>query len=287
MQIPLPKSLLGYDVVSHIADGARTKLYVVADPKSGQLYAMKHLVRKDDKDLKYIERIQSEFDVSKGFRSPFLRKCVDLKINKKLLGGPTEAGLVMELVDGDPLEFLPDLPPAELVGVFMQVARGLAWLHHQRFVHADVRPHHILVSPDRQAKLIDFGHVCKAGAIKEAVQRPADFVAPEQVRCKNLTPQTDIYNLGGALYWALTRRRIPTLLSVPEEQWETLKDQPYPSPSELNPAVPEPLSKLAMWCCKFSLGSRPPDMDMVIAGLQKVAEVMGLAPAQAAAVARV
>jgi len=76
------------------------------------------------------------------------------------------------------------------------------------------------------------------------------------------------------MYWALTRHRVPTLLTVKEADWESLKDQPYPSPHQLNPQVPEPLSKLVMWCCQFSLGSRPADMNMVVAGLEKVAQAV-------------
>jgi serine/threonine protein kinase len=271
--LPRPKSLFGYDVVGPLGEGNAHPLYVVCHPETGQLHALKHTVRKTDKDAELIEQLQSEFEASKHFRSPFLRKCVDLKINKKLLGAPTEAALIMELVDGEALENV-TLKPVDLINVFMQVARALAALHHLRFVHCQVKPHHILVSSDGSAKLIDFSHVCKIGGLQANSAGMSEFIAPEQARCKAVSELTDIYNFGATLYWALTRHRVPSLLTVKEADWESLKEQPYPSPRELNPEIPEPLSKLAMWCCRFSVGSRPPDMNMVIGGLETVSKAV-------------
>ena len=267
-----PKSLFGYDVVSRLGEGAGSQLYVVCDPESGQLYALKHVVRKSDKDIRFIEQLQNECEMSRHFRNPVLRKCVDLKINKKLLGGISEAALIMELVDGTPLDAQPQLPVRKIIDVFMQTAHGLAALHHLRLVHCDLKPSNILTCPDGQVKLIDFGQTCKSGTVKERVQGTPDFIAPEQVRLKSVDAQTDIFNFGATLYWALTGQRIPTLFTVAKKDWHELKEQPYPSPRELNPEVPEPLSKLAMWCSKISRGSRPADIATVITGLQRITE---------------
>ena len=275
-----PKTLFGYDVVSKIGEGAGSRLYVVCDPGSSQLYALKHVVRKSDKDVRFVEQLQNEMEMSQHFRHPVLRKCIDLKINKKLLGGVTDAALVMELVDGTPLDAQPQLSAHKVVDVFMQTAHGLAALHHLRLVHCDLKPSNILTCPDGTVKLIDFGQTCKSGTVKERVQGTPDFIAPEQVRLKAVDAQTDVFNFGATLYWALTGRRIPTLFTVPKKDWHDLKEQPYPSPHELDPAVPEPLSKLAMWCSKISRGSRPADIATVIKGLQRIGEQLPAAKQQ-------
>ena len=273
----IPKTLFCYDVVSRLGEGAGSALYVVCDAASGQLYALKHVVRKTEKDLRFVEQLQTEFEMSRAFRHPVLRKSIDLKINKKLLGGITEAALVLELVDGTPLNQQPLLATAKLIDVFMQVASGLASLHHLRLVHCDLKPGNIMTCADGQVKLIDFGQTCKSGTVKERVQGTPDFIAPEQVRLKGVDARTDIFNFGATLYWALTGHKIPTLYTVEKDARRELKHQNYPSPHDLNPAVPEPLSKLAMWCASFSIGSRPKDMATVCIGLQKISEALKIA----------
>jgi serine/threonine-protein kinase len=269
-----PKDLFGYDIVSRLGEGAGSVLYVVCDQKSGQLYALKHVVRKTEKDIRFIEQLRNEFEITKAFRHPVLRKCVDLKINKKLLGSITEAALVLELVDGTPLDQQPLLPIPKLIDVFMQVASGLASLHHLRLVHCDLKPSNIMLCPNGQVKLIDFGQACKNGTVKERVQGTPDFIAPEQVRLKAVEARTDIFNYGATLYWALTGSRIPTLYTAKKSGWSDIKEQKYPTPRDLVPTVPEPLSKLAMWCSKISIGSRPADMATVVTGLQKITELL-------------
>jgi serine/threonine protein kinase len=60
-------------------------------------------------------------------------------------------------------------------------------------------------------KVIDLGQACAIGTAKSRIQGTPDYIAPEQVKCAAVTPQTDIYNLGATLYWALTGTHIPTL----------------------------------------------------------------------------
>jgi serine/threonine protein kinase len=270
----LPKQLFGYEVVSRLGEGAGSVLYVVCDPESGQLNALKHVVRKEDKDIRYLEQLENEFNVSKQFRHPGLRKAVDLKQKRRLMAGVVEAALVMELVDGTPLDDLPLQPMPKLLDIFTQVAQAIAGLHYVRYVHCDLKPSNVLICPDGKVKVIDFGQAAKFGTVKERVQGTPDFIAPEQVRCKAVDPTTDVFCLGATMYWALTGRRMPTLFTVHKSDRNVVREQLFPSPRELNDQVPDPLSKLTMWCVKISRGARPADMHMVVAGLAKVAEAV-------------
>ena len=66
----LPKTLFGYEVVDRIGEGAASTIYAVNHPKTHQLYALKHVVRKTEKDIRYVEQVENEFNVSKLFRHP-------------------------------------------------------------------------------------------------------------------------------------------------------------------------------------------------------------------------
>src|SRR5690348_10979639 len=124
----LPKKLFGYDVVDFLGEGAGSRIYVVSNPANNQLYALKHVIRKEDKDIRFVEQLEAEHEVSSKFRHPGLRRGYDLKINKTMLLRVTEAALVMELFDGAPLETNPPQRMSEMVAVFARTAEALAAL---------------------------------------------------------------------------------------------------------------------------------------------------------------
>jgi serine/threonine-protein kinase len=265
----LPKTMFGYDVVERIGEGAASVIYVVSDPKSNQLYALKRVVRETDKHVRFIEQVENEYQVSKSFRHPGLRKSIDLKLNRRLFGPVTEAALIMELVHGQPID---QVHPGDLhavVDTFMQTGTALAALHHLRLVHCDLKPSNILRDSAGRVKVIDFGQTCPVGTEKQRVQGTPDFIAPEQVRLKPVTVRTDVYNFGATLYWALTGRRVPTLYTVEKSQRHVLKSQGYSSPMELNSAVPDGLSKLVMDCLRIAPAERPDSMAEILMFLER------------------
>ena len=62
----------------------------------------------------------------------------------------------------------------EKVAVFMKVAEGLHAMHRHGFVHADIKPNNVLLSPDGGLKIIDFGQSCPMGHRKERIQGTPD-----------------------------------------------------------------------------------------------------------------
>ena len=265
----LPKELFGYEVVDRIGEGAASTIYAVTDPRTHQLYALKHVVRKTDKDIRYVEQVENEFNVSKLFRHTGLRKSYDLKLNRKIVFGPvTDAALVMEFVHGLPInEHKPATLP-EIIDCFTQTAKALESLHHLRLVHCDLKPNNIIRDGDGGVKVIDFGQTCPFGTEKPRVQGTPDYIAPEQVKLKPVSPRTDVYNFGATMYWTLTDQRAPTLYTIPKGHKEILKEQKYPTPAELNPQVPEEISKLVMECLRYRPHERPTHMEDVLRVLE-------------------
>jgi len=263
-----PRNLFGYDVIDYIGQGAGSMIYVVSDPRTHQLYALKHVERKTDKHARFIDQLVNEYEVSRQLSHPNLRKAIDLKESKTWLGKITEAVLVMELFDGTPLETHPPSSPLEAVRIFIQVAKGLEALHKAGYVDCDLKPNNILVAPDGHVKVIDFGQACKAGTIKERIQGTPDYIAPEQVKRDAVTFRTDIFNLGATLYWALAGRNIPTLFTIKRDENSFLLHDKIATPAEINSMVPEPLSNLAMECVRINPLKRPETMTDVIRRLE-------------------
>jgi eukaryotic-like serine/threonine-protein kinase len=263
-----PKSLFGYDVIGQIGEGAGSLIYAVSDPATKHLYALKHVVRRNDKDIRFVEQLEAEHEVGKQVRHPGLRKTFDLKINKNLLFKVQDAALVMELFDGRSMEWHKPGSIHALVDVFIQTAKALDALHLMGYVHCDLKPNNILIDDKLRVKVIDLGQTTKTGTVKSRIQGTPDFIAPEQVKCKAVSFRTDVYNLGATMYWALAGQKMPTLYTVGKKENSFLLHDRIPTPASINKLVPEGLSNLVMECVKTDPLKRPRGMADIVSRLE-------------------
>lgn len=89
-----------------------------------------------------------------------------------------------------------------------QIASALTHLHQKHLVHLDVKPHNLIVTPDRTVKLIDFGLAQRIGQPQETIGGQAfgtaAYLAPEQACGDAVSAATDVYALGCVVYEMLT-----------------------------------------------------------------------------------
>ena len=265
----MAQKLLHYDVVERRGEGARSTIYRVRDPGTGRELALKHVVRSDQKDIRFIEQMETEFEISRQFTHPNLRRSYELKLQKTMLLKVAEAFLIMELVDGKPLDVYCPRDMMEIIDTFIAAAQGLRAMHQMGFVHCDIKPNNILRNARGDVKIIDFGQSCRTGTVKERIQGTPDYIAPEQVTRRPVTVQTDVFNLGATLYWALTNKPIPTLYTVNKKGENSfLLDSKFDTPMDLNPKVPPAVSNLVMESISTRPSKRPADMDQMINRLE-------------------
>jgi len=274
----LPKSLFGYEVLDFIGEGAGSLIYVVSHPETKQLYALKHVVRKVDKDERFVEQLETEYNVGRTVSHAGLRKSIDLKINRTLLRKTIDAALVLELFDGQSLEHNAPKRMVQMLDVFVQIAKALEALHKASYVHCDLKPNNVLINGNGQIKVIDLGQTVRSGMVKQRIQGTPDYIAPEQVKCEAVTPKTDVYNLGATMYAMLTGKNVPTLFTLKKGDNSFLIDDKVPSPKDLNEKVPENLSGLVMDCVRINPNKRPEMGDVV-----RRLEIMHYAAQRAAA----
>lgn len=244
----IEQQLFGYRVLKHLGDGAASRVYAVRDPKSKQIWALKHVVLEDaERDQRFLDQVVQEYEISSRLEHPAIRAVHELCKDRSGLFKVTGLGLVMELIDATPMSELerPSIP--ECVDLFLQVANGLQHMHDRGFVHADMKPLNILVNEHGKAKIIDLGQACKIGTVKQRVQGTPGFLAPEQAARQEITPQTDVFNLGATMWWVLLRQHAPIARQADGETRGGRASE-IRSPKQLDPSIPEELSTLIMRC---------------------------------------
>ncbi len=138
--------------------------------------------------------------------------------------------LVMDLVVGQSLfEVVQQqgrFPDTEAVAIIRQIAEALSDVHQAGLVHRDAHPGNIMLRPNGQAVLIDFGIATELVAMvptsKHFAQR--DF-APWEQRKGSGKPTVDIYALAASLYYAVTGQTpTPSFEGIQNAAWPPAKD---------------------------------------------------------------
>ncbi len=120
--------------------------------------------------------------------------------------------LVLEYVRGGHLAQYresTDMNPCQIASLVEKVARAVAVAHEHGILHLDLKPENILVTPAGEPVLIDFGlsFLSASGGVRSpqgaCVAGTPQYMSPEQTQGdrESLTQRTDVYGLGGVLYF--------------------------------------------------------------------------------------
>jgi response regulator RpfG family c-di-GMP phosphodiesterase/serine/threonine protein kinase len=174
---------------------------------------------------------------------------------------------VMELVPGTDLELMAaagPMPVAFACHVAHQVADALIEAHRHGLVHRDIKPSNVIVTPDGQAKLLDFGlarlpgedRLTRTGAQLGTV----GYMAPEQARNAHaVDARADVFGLGATLFYAVTGQ-------VPYSDLPVFAAAP-PSARALRPDVPAGLDAVLSRMMAADPAHRYPSAEAVMRAL--------------------
>ena len=260
----------GYEVVRRIGTGAASVIFEVQHKETGQKQALKHVVRQEGQDKRMIEQVENEYRVASQINHPYVRKVSEIKRIRRRLQ-TREVIMLMEYCPGISLEQSSSLSLLDLLLVFRMVADGLNGMHNAGMLHCDTKPNNIIIGENGSIRIIDLGQSCPIGTVKSRIQGTPDYIAPEQVKRKPLSRQTDIFNLGASMYWALAGRHIPTMIAPRQsdriEVANVTNTGPPQSPHKIRPQIPVGVSNMVMECIKKRAIDRPSDMRELISRL--------------------
>lgn len=200
-----------------VADGGMGTVYAAhrVDAEYERRVAIK-IIRRGFESDDTLHRFRIERQILASLEHPAIARLYD--------GGTTDDGrpyLVMEYIEGLPIDRYADeqaLCVEERLELFRQVAGAVQYAHRNLLVHRDLKPDNVLVTPDGEVKLLDFGiaKLLEPGRFSETPvasatrtgQRPMSplYASPEQVRSEAITTASDVYSLGVMLYELLAGR---------------------------------------------------------------------------------
>jgi eukaryotic-like serine/threonine-protein kinase len=238
-----------YEILTELGHGAFSSVYEARDERDGKLVVLKCPNIALLGDQANYERFRREMQIGRLLDHPNIQRSVDPGENRSV------PYIVFEYVDGRSFrEFLGrgrKLEPEAAVGFAKQLASALAYAHGHRIYHRDLKPENVLITPDGQLKIIDFGIAYLQGArrltwkwLSNSVGTP-DYMAPEQIQGGRGDARTDLYALGIMLYEMLAGRtpyRGDNAFAVMDQH---LNGKPQP-PSHFNAAVPSGLDGIVL-----------------------------------------
>jgi serine/threonine-protein kinase len=207
----VPSQIPGYQIISKLGAGAMAVVYKAKQINLDRVVAIKILPKRLSANAEFVDRFQKEGKAAAKLNHPNIVQAIDVGVEP---GGFHY--FVMEYVEGvtvfDELEKGP-YEESEALRLITQVAEALDHAHAKGFIHRDVKPKNIMVTPDRKAKLADMGlarekdDVASAEMEKGRAYGTPYYIAPEQIRGEvDIDFRADIYSLGATLYHMVTGR---------------------------------------------------------------------------------
>jgi serine/threonine-protein kinase len=234
-----------YQVLAKIGQGGLAEVFRAQDVALGRLVAVKALRPEYVADPAFLVRFHREAQSAANLTHPNVVAVYDFGQD---LGRPY---IVMEYVPGRDLRTLLEqngaLSVRQAVDIGCQICAGVGHAHRAGLVHGDLKPGNVLIRPDEQVKVVDFGLARALGESAmdeegELVWGTPAYFAPEQAAGGNVLPATDVYAIGVILYEALTGQ-LPFSGDDSEVARKHLYDVPTPV-SQVNPRIPAQLSTI-------------------------------------------
>jgi len=209
-----------YRIVSLLGQGGMGAVYRAWDTRLNIPVALKEMTPQSGLDANLLVQLRQQFQqeaaVMARLNHPHLVRVTDFFEEEN------NVYLVMDFVKGenlaDRITRQGALPEAKVLAWAEQLLHALDYCHNQGIIHRDVKPQNVIIRPDGQAMLVDFGLV-KLWDPSDPHTRTAmrgmgtpEYAPPEQYEAEmgHTDPRSDVYGLGATLYHALAGQAPPT-----------------------------------------------------------------------------
>jgi tetratricopeptide (TPR) repeat protein len=259
-----------YRILAAIDMGGMGMVYKAVDLELSVPVALKVIRGEYSGNEKILERFKREITIARKVTHKNVARIFDI--------GEADGirYISMEFIEGDDLARVVErdgaLPPNKVVGILRQCCIAMSEAHSQGIVHRDLKPHNVMIDPQGDVKIMDFGiamsqetrGLTKTGAILGT----AEYMSPEQAEGRDLDHRADIYSLGITIYEALTG----TVPFSGQTQWEVIRkqmqDRPRP-PRRLRAETPAWLETVILKCLEKDPAHRYQSVDEILRDIDR------------------
>ncbi len=235
------QQISGYQILKKVGAGAMAIVYKARQLSLDRIVAIKVLPRRMSKNQDFVERFYREGRAAAALSHNNIVQAIDVG----------ESGgfhyFVMEFVEGctvyDELADGKVYSEQEAIDIVTQIAEALLHAHDRGFIHRDVKPKNIMLTPQRVAKLADMGLAREATDLEAAMAEAGRaygtpyYISPEQIRGEvNIDQRADLYSLGATFYHMITGR-VPFEAPTPSAVMHKHLKEPLTPPDHINTSL--------------------------------------------------
>jgi tetratricopeptide (TPR) repeat protein/tRNA A-37 threonylcarbamoyl transferase component Bud32 len=244
-----------YEILTELGRGGMGVVYKARDTRLDRDVAIK-VLRETSPEV--AARLEDEAKTAAILNHPGIVTIFDFEAG---FGGYF---IAMEFVPGEALDQVVRSArqriSSNILLILTRLADAVGYAHHHRIIHRDLKPANILLTPDYEVKVLDFGIAARldltSGRDLRIYGTPY-YMAPEQIRGKRPTPATDVYSFGATAFHLATGRPPFNEGSIVDAHLR----MPPPDPLDLEPQLDPRLAELILRClekdpsARFNTGS--------------------------------
>ncbi|MBI3866997.1 MAG: protein kinase [Verrucomicrobia bacterium] len=250
-----------YELLEEIARGGMGVVYKANQASLDRVVAVKLLLLGQYASDEFIHRFRIEASAAASLQHPNIVAIHEVGVHKG------QHYFAMDFVDGPNLAQLVGVQPLaakRAAGYVRTIAEAIHFAHNRRILHRDLKPSNVLIDPNDQPRVTDFGLAKNLGSdsdltVTGQVMGSPGFMPPEQSlgEVSKMGPVSDVYSLGAILYYALTARA-PFVGETMSDTLRQVQSEDPISPRVLAPSVSADLETICLKCLEKEPNNRFP-----------------------------